>query len=173
MGPGGLYMLAGKRIAAVCFITAFGLAAFASKLPANASTGIHTVTEHAKGTFEVKVLPQTDDVDIGDPTIGRFALDKQFHGDLDGNSKGQMLGSRSDNSTGGYVAIERFSGSLSGHKGSFSLQHIGTMQGGKSTLDIQVIPGSGSDELEGIAGHMTIVVADGKHSYDFSYTLPR
>ena len=130
------------------------------------------MTEHAKGTFEVKVLPQSDDVDIGDPTIGRFALDKQFHGDLDAVSKGQMLGARSDNSTGGYVAIERVSGSLSGRKGSFSLQHIGTMQGGKSNMDVQVVPGSGSGELEGINGRMTIIIADGKHSYDFNYTLP-
>jgi hypothetical protein len=166
-------MLAGTRVAAACFITAFGLAAFASKLPpAVASTESRIMTEHAKGTFDVKVLPQTDDVDIGDPTIGRFALEKQFHGDLDAISKGQMLGSRSDNGAGGYVAIERISGSLSGHKGSFSLQHIGTMQGGKSTMDVQVVPGSGSGELEGISGRMTIIIADGKHSYDFQYSLP-
>lgn len=130
------------------------------------------MTEHAKGTFDVNVLPQTDDVDIGDPTIGRFALDKQFHGDLEANSKGQMLGSRSDNSNGGYVAIERVNGSLAGRKGSFSMQHIGTMQGGKSTMDVQVVPGSGSGELEGISGRMTIIIADGKHSYDFHYSLP-
>lgn len=130
------------------------------------------MTGQAKGTFDVKVLAQTDDADIGDPTIGRFALDKQFHGDLDAISKGQMLGSRWDNNAGGYVAIERVSGNLDGHKGSFSLQHTGTMQGGKSNMDVQVVPGSGSGELEGIIGVMTITVADGKHFYDFNYTLP-
>ncbi len=129
-------------------------------------------TRHAKGTFDVKVVPQTDGEDIGDPGIGRFALEKQFHGDLDATSKGQMLGSRWDNGAGGYVAIERVSGSLSGHAGSFSLQHIGTMQDGKSSMDVQAVPGSGSGALAGIAGRMTITVADGKHHYDFSYSLP-
>jgi hypothetical protein len=167
-------MLSGKRIAAACLITAFGLAAFASKLPsAAASTETHMIAKHAKGTFDVKVLPQTDDVDIGDPSIGRFALDKQFHGDLEATGKGQMLGSRWDNGGGGYVAIERVNGKLSGHAGSFSLQHSGTMHDGKSSMDVQIVPGSGSGELEGIAGRMTITVADGKHSYDFNYTLPR
>ena len=45
------------------------------------------VTNRATGTFEVKMNPQTD----GDPTVGRMTLDKQFHGDLEATSKGQML----------------------------------------------------------------------------------
>ncbi|HEX7817576.1 DUF3224 domain-containing protein [Dyella sp.] len=130
------------------------------------------MTEHAKGQFDVKVMPQADDTSVGDPSIGRFALDKTFHGDLDGNSKGQMLGSRTDQQTGGYVAIERFTGTLAGRKGSFSLQHVGRMQGGQSSMDIQVVPGSGTDALQGIAGHMTITIAEGRHDYDFSYSLP-
>ena len=48
------------------------------------------MTKHAKGTFEVKLEPQVDDK-VGEPTVGRLSIDKQFHGDLEGTSKGQML----------------------------------------------------------------------------------
>ena len=118
------------------------------------------MTEHAKGQFDVKVMPQADDTSVGDPSIGRFALDKTFHGDLDGNSKGQMLGSRTDQQTGGYVAIERFTGTLAGRKGSFSLQHVGRMQGGQSSMDIQVVPGSGTDAAAAPEGAIAMFASD-------------
>jgi len=128
--------------------------------------------QHAKGSFDVKVLPQTDAPEVAVGNIGRFALDKRYHGDLDAQSRGQMLGSRSNETTGGYVAIEQVDGTLSGHKGGFALQHIGTMQGGNAVMDVRVIPGSGTGELAGIDGTLKIIIADGKHTYDFSYTLP-
>jgi hypothetical protein len=39
-------------------------------------------------------------------------------------------------------------------------------------LTVSVVPDSGTGELAGIAGTMNIIIADGKHSYDFAYTLP-
>jgi hypothetical protein len=64
-----------------------------------------TMTNHATGTFEVKMTPQDDKSD--DKTMGRMTAAKQWQGDLEGTSKGQML-SGGDVSTGsaGYVAIE-------------------------------------------------------------------
>jgi Protein of unknown function (DUF3224) len=128
---------------------------------------------HAEGAFEVKSSPlQPDDATTG-TAIGRFALDKQFHGDLEAASKGEMLGAGNPaTGTAGYVAIEQVTGTLHGHNGSFALQHFGTMAGGKFDLSVQVVPGSGTGELEGIAGTMTITIAAGKHSYTFDYTLP-
>ena len=108
---------------------------------------------HAEGTFDVKTTPlPADDATVG-TSIGRFALDKQFHGDLEAASKGEMLGA-GDPSTGtaGYVAIEQVTGTLHGHAGSFALQHIGTMEGGSFDLNVIVVPGSGTGELAGIAG---------------------
>ena len=126
---------------------------------------------HAKGNFEVKMSPQKDD-DVGDPTVGRMSLDKQFHGDLEATSKGQMLAVSSDvQGSAGYVAMERVNGTLGGRKGTFALQHSGTMNRGEPSLSITVVPDSGTGELVGIAGKMTINVADGKHSYEFEYTL--
>jgi hypothetical protein len=131
------------------------------------------MTTRATGTFEVKTIPLAPETATGGEAIGRFALDKQFHGDLEGASRGQMLGGGNPaTGTAGYVAMENFTGTLQGRNGSFSLQHMGTMGGGKFDLKVIVVPGSGTGELAGIAGTMTIIVAAGKHSYEFDYTLP-
>lgn len=131
------------------------------------------MTMHASGTFDVKMTPQPAQDDVGDPAIGRMALDKQFHGDLDATGKGQMLAFRADvEGSAGYVAMERVSGVLHGRRGTFVLQHSGTMTRGAPQLIISVVPDSGTDELLGLAGKLAITIADGKHSYHFEYTLP-
>ena len=128
----------------------------------------------AKGTFEVKMIPLAAEEGIGDPTIGRLAMDKTWSGDLTGTSKGQMLGAQSETEkgSGGYVAMERISGTLNGKKGSFSLQHHGTMSGGKFDLSVYVVPGSGTGDLTGIFGTLKILIADSKHLYELEYSLP-
>lgn len=128
----------------------------------------------AKGTFEVKVTPVKDDETSAVEGIGRLSLNKTWAGDLVGTSKGQMLGSsNADQTTGGYVAMEVFTGTLNGKKGSFALQHIGTMGGGKFDINVEVVPGSGTGELKGISGKLQIIIADGKHSYELTYELPK
>ena len=125
----------------------------------------------ASGNFEVKMKPETDE-DVGDPTVGRMSIDKQFHGDLVATSKGQMLAVQGDvKGSAGYVAMERVIGTLAGHSGTFALQHTGTMARGAAELSVTVVPDSGTGELAGLAGKMTILVAGGKHSYELEYTL--
>jgi hypothetical protein len=129
------------------------------------------VINHASGTFEVKVTPQADD-NGGEPALGRMSLDKRFHGDLEGTSKGEMLTVATDvKGSAGYVAKERVIGKLKGHSGTFALQHTGTMTRGVPNLAITVVPDSGTGELIGLAGQMTINITDGKHFYEFEYTL--
>lgn len=128
------------------------------------------MTHNASGTFEVKVTPQTDD--SGSEPVGRMSLDKQFHGDLEGTSKGEMLTAGTDvKGSAGYVAIERVIGKLRGQSGTFALQHSGTMTRGVPNLTITVVPDSGTGELVGLNGKMTINITDGKHFYEFEYTL--
>jgi hypothetical protein len=129
---------------------------------------------HATGPFEVKIDPQPADEKGGGPAIGRMLLDKQLHGDLEATSKGTMLaaGTGAKNSSGGYVALEIVTGSLKGRTGTFVLQHSATMSRGVPNLSITVVPDSGTGQLTGLAGKMNINIADGKHSYDFEYTLP-
>ena len=127
---------------------------------------------HASGTFEVKLVPQTDDKS-GDPALGRMTIDKQLHGDLEGTSKGQMLTGMTDvKGSAGYVAIEKVSGTLKGRTGTFILQHTGTMNRGVPQLAVTVVPDSGTGQLAGIAGNFKIIIAEGKQSYEFEYTLP-
>jgi hypothetical protein len=131
------------------------------------------MTLQAEGTFDVKTtLMMPDDATEG-TGIGRYSLVKQIHGDLEAQSKGEML-SAGDPAKGsaGYVAIEQVTGTLHGHTGSFALQHTGTMDHAGYKLTVTVVPGSGTGELAGIAGTFTITIAEGKHSYHFDYTLP-
>ncbi len=130
------------------------------------------MTTNARGTFEVKMTPQSPD-EGSSTSIGRMLLDKQFQGDLKGTSKGQMLAiSTETQGSAGYVAMEQVTGTLHGRAGSFALQHSGTMDRGTPQLTITVVPDSGTDQLKGIAGKMMIIIEPGKHSYEFDYTLP-
>lgn len=125
----------------------------------------------ATGTFEVKLTPQPQEAE-GDASLGRMTIDKQFHGDLEATSKGQMLtAGTSVKASAGYVAIEKVSGVLHGRNGTFVLQHTGAMTRGATQLTITVVPDSGTEQLVGLAGKMTINRADGKHSYEFEYML--
>jgi Protein of unknown function (DUF3224) len=137
-----------------------------------ASSKEKIVSNHASGTFDVKLAPQTDE-GAGDSGLGRMLIDKQLHGDLEGTSEGQMISAMgSVKGSGGYVAMERVTGKLKGRTGSFVLQHSGTMTRGAPQLSVTVVPDSGTDQLTGIAGTLTIKVDAGKHSYEFEYTLP-
>ena len=126
----------------------------------------------AAGTFEVKMTPQPlADASAG-PLLARMSIDKQLHGDLEGTSKGEMLSAgKPAEGSAGYVAIEQVSGSLHGKKGTFALQHSGTMDKGQQHLEITVSPGSGTGELAGLKGTMSIRVEGGKHFYELIYSL--
>jgi uncharacterized protein DUF3224 len=127
---------------------------------------------HASGTFDVKVTPQPPDAYADGGSLGRLTIDKQFHGDLDATSKGQMLSAMAAvKGSAGYVAIERVSGTLAGRRGTFVLQHTGTMSRGVSELRVTVVPDSGTEELTGLSGTMKIDTSGGGHAYEFTYTL--
>jgi len=127
----------------------------------------------ASGPFDVKLAPLGNDASADGLTLSRFSLDKQFRGDLEGTSKGEMLAAGTPvKGSAGYVAVERVTGVLHGRSGSFVLQHSGTMANGSQQLLISVVPDSGTGELEGLSGTMEIVIAPGgAHSYELTYDL--
>ena len=126
----------------------------------------------AEGTFTVALAPLPTVGGALTPTLAHYSIDKQFHGALEGSSKGEMLsaGTGTEGSAG-YVAMEHVTGTLGGRRGSFSLQHTGSMNRGVPTLSVTVVPDSGTDELAGLAGSLDIIRADGKHSYVFEYSM--
>jgi Protein of unknown function (DUF3224) len=130
------------------------------------------MSTHAKGTFEVKMTPVSEDKAEGS-IISRMTNEKVFHGDLEATSKGEMLtAGTAVKGSAGYVLIERVTGVLQGRTGTFILQHNATLTRGAPQQEIVVVPDSGTGQLTGLAGNMTIIIKDSKHFYDFDYTLP-
>lgn len=150
-------------VALLSLIVSIASAAHAQKNP--------VMPNHARGTFDVKVTPQPAEGSAGGP-FGRFVLDKQFRGSLEATSAGTMLGAGTAIAgSGAYVAFELVSGTLDGKRGTFILQHVGTMQRNVATMTVTVVPDSGTDQLTGLTGRMTIIIEGGKHSYDLEYTV--
>lgn len=125
------------------------------------------------GTFDVKLSPQKPDSGEAERAqLGRMSIAKQFHGALEATSTGEMLSAVTEvKGSAGYVAMERVSGVLDGRSGTFVLQHSGTMARGAQRLSINVVPDSGTAQLAGLTGSMSIRIADGNHFYHFDYTL--
>ena len=134
---------------------------------------MNTPTRHVSGPSDVNVTHQDDP--SADPLLNRMTLDKQYHGDLEAAGTGQMLTAGTEvKGSGAYVAIEKVSGTLEGKKGTFILQHAGTMTREVPQLAIVVVPDSGTGELEGMSGKMIIKFAEGgKHLYELDYTLEK
>ena len=126
----------------------------------------------AKGEFDVKRTPQGS-LDMGDGVeIGHMRFDKQFSGPLEATSVVHMLAAMSPvEGSGAYVAIERIVGRLDGHSGSFLAQHNGILDRGTPSLELTVVPDTGTDELTGLRGRIAIDITNDKHFYTFDYSL--
>ncbi len=126
----------------------------------------------ARGTFQVTLVPQPVHSAPGGAELGRMTIDKQFHGDLEAVSTGEMLSAiTAVKGSAGYVAMELVQGTLEGRTGTFVLQHSATMDHGSATLSVMVVPESGTGALAGLRGRMNIIIEKGGHSYEFEYTI--
>jgi Protein of unknown function (DUF3224) len=132
---------------------------------------------HAKGSFDVKMIPaELTDFEKANDII-RFTSDKTWHGDFEGVSHIEMItGSTASTGSMAYVAIERMTGKLNGRQGSFTFLHRATMMKGAASageLSVTVVPNSGTGELTGLTGSLKIDIdAQGKHTWTFDYSLP-
>ncbi|QWP78245.1 DUF3224 domain-containing protein [Lysobacter sp. K5869] len=126
-----------------------------------------------EGPFQVKLSPQPVH-EAAEGKFGRMALDKRFEGALEADSRGEMLAAMTAvKGSAGYVALEKVEGALDGRRGSFLLLHRGLMNRGEADLSIVVVPDSGTDELEGLSGRMSVDIREGgAHFYRFDYQLP-
>jgi hypothetical protein len=131
------------------------------------------MANHVTGKFDVKLTPQTLAEAGADSGLARMSIAKQFHGELEAGSVGEMLSAMTSvKGSAGYVAIEKVTGILAGRSGSFVLQHHATMNRGVPQLNIAVVPDSGTGELTGLTGTMNIRIEEGgKHFYDFEYSF--
>jgi hypothetical protein len=163
----------GAALLAVGLIAGCAAYAQGGTTPTNDKTG---VTMHATGTFAVKMAPGQASALGQQAGLGSMTIDKTFSGDLEGTSKGEMLtGSTESTGSMAYVAMERVTGKLKGRNGSFLLMHTASMlktDPKSGVMQVTVVPHSGTEELIGLSGKMTITIEGGKHSYDFEYELP-
>jgi hypothetical protein len=152
--------------ARLAIVTAIGLMVAVGRLEGAAGM------THATGTFDVKLAPQASDDKAEGAALGRMSIEKTYHGDLEATAKGEMLTAGSSvKDSGVYVAVERVTGTLQGRSGTFALYHSGVMTRGTPQLSISVVPDSGTGQLAGITGTMKINIVDGKHFYEFDFTL--
>lgn len=125
-----------------------------------------------KGSFEIKSQPLPGDETTQALGCMRMRFEKQFTGPLVAESVVAMMGMMNSSlGSGAYVALEKITGTLEGRKGSFCVQHSSSMNRGKPTQIISVIPDSGTEELQGLSGDMIIDIVDGKHFYTFNFEL--
>lgn len=131
------------------------------------------MTNRATGTFEVTWDQHPPYDDAEGATLATASLTKQFTGDIEGASTAELITARNTDipDSAGYVAMERVTGTVHGRSGTFVLQHSAVMSPDTQSLQITVVPATGTGELFGIAGTMAIDTAD-DHSYTFDYTLP-
>lgn len=149
------------------------LAPAAPPSPSTPPTTPPAMTQTAQGRFDVQLTPVDAPPGGEAEAIGRMLIRKQFHGDLDASSLGEMLAHRSGVAgSAGYVAMERVQGRLAGRSGSFVLMHQGEMGRGQAQLTVRVVPDSATGELTGLAGTLAIDIRDGQHFYTFDYRLP-
>ena len=129
----------------------------------------------ATGKFDVKITPQASDLAPEGPNLGRMSIEKQYHGDLDATAKGEMITAAgiAVKESAAYSAVERVSGSLQGRKGTFALQHTGIMTRGTPSLNVTVVPDSGTGELVGLTGKMDIIIEGKEHSYVLDYEIQK
>lgn len=151
-------MAANKNISITSLITIKGLTMTIQKVTGEFSVKLNPIDGYAKGVDGVN--------------LARMSIDKTFTGSLDATSTGEMLSAMTTTQgSAGYVAIEQVIGTLAGKQGSFVLQHFGTMDKGQDSLILNVVPDSGSNQLEGLSGKMAIRIEAGIHFYDFEYEL--
>ena len=153
---------------------ATALLAQSPKPAAQAPTKEVRVTTVAKGSFEVSLAPLTEGARKEAWGPNRMSLDKTFKGGLEATSQGEMAAAMTEvQGSGGYTAIEKVSGRLQGRKGTFMLVHFGVMAHGvPGEWIVMVIPDSGTGELKGLAGKMTITITGKQHDYALDFTLP-
>jgi hypothetical protein len=156
-------------------ILVVGMAVAAGLVPARITqVTAHKETQmhHAVGTFDVKMKPEPLSDVAGKTNLGRMSIDKVFYGQLEGTSQGEFLSAMgSEKGSAGYVAIERVTGTLDGKAGSFVLMHRGLMTRGAPELLVTVVPDSGTEQLVGLKGTFKIDIVEGKHNYEFDYSL--
>lgn len=128
------------------------------------------MAKHAEGEFDL-VWEDLGEEPFGPNTIGRARITKTFTGDLVGTSVTEIQTVGTTEGPRAYVGVERVEAALHGRKGGFILTHIAGATDGEPWMRWEIVPTSGTGELEGITGQGQIVNTDGAHAFTLDYDL--
>lgn len=92
------------------------------------------------------------DATEGEAQLGRVSADKTFTGPMEGTSTVELLTAGLVEGSAGYVASEKFRGTLEGRAGTFVMQHGATMSPDGPVFFGHVVPGTGTGDLVGLSG---------------------
>jgi hypothetical protein len=123
--------------------------------------------------FEVTGF-EPEQLALGEPgplAFGRVTLRKRFSGPLTGTSVVAMTSVGVGDAPAGYVALELVTGTLEGRTGSFVLQHTGVVEGTDGSAGGVVVPGTGTGELAGLRGTVTLTHDDDGALLTLDYAL--
>ena len=103
--------------------------------------------------FEITAWQDTAYPDHADGSkLSRATVKKSFKGEFEGTSTAEVLIHASQEGTQSYIAWEQIEGRIGDRRGSFIVQHGGIRhQGGQKAFG-HVVPGSGTNELQGLRG---------------------
>ena len=86
------------------------------------------------------------------PVLTRIHVEETFSGAIQGAGIVEFLQAAQPDGTASFVGIERVTGSVAGHTGTFLLQDAGTVADSIVSGQWFVIPGSGTGDLTGLRG---------------------
>ena len=101
--------------------------------------------------------------------MGHNTFYKTFTGDIEGTSIVKAIMMVSENSGPAvYVGIERLDVSVQGRRGTFLLTHTAFMPDPENITRWQIVPNSGTGDLEGIKGSGEILPG---HNFRLGYSM--
>ncbi len=104
-------------------------------------------TKHLEATFEVTNWDETPfDDGVGVNKLTEALVSRKYSGAIDGTSTTKRLMAYAPDESATYVGIERFTGSVDGHRGTLVLLHDGAFENGAATATLRIV--SGTDELK-------------------------
>jgi Protein of unknown function (DUF3224) len=97
---------------------------------------------------------------------------QSFSGDVQADGAVHWLMLYRSDKTAQFVGLQRISGSIGGRRGTVVLAAEGTHDGKGSRISLEVVPGSGSGDLEGISGNGRLTNPGGETgTYELEYSF--
>jgi hypothetical protein len=125
----------------------------------------------SKSTFTIKNWKDELSDGLGSGTkMTRTRATQLYQGSISGEGVVEYLMYAGAGEVTHFSGFERISGALDGKAGSFIIQHAGTFAGEPRSA-WRVVPGSGTGELEGLAGQGSYAAKDGVMEMLLTYDL--